>query len=361
MKKILGVTLAAAALCAAPAFAATPFGEYASLSGFGTLGAVTSDNSTDAFVRDGAPTGAKGKPSWNVDSKLGVQLDAKANDWLSATVQVLAEQRYTPEVSAKFEWAFVKIKPVDGLNIRVGRTAPAMFMVSDSRNVGFANTWVRPPNEVYSLAGMKNLTGVDASYRLELAGTSLTLAVLAGNSQFDNVNSHLQVKKMRGLNLVWDSDYGSFRLGRVIADVHVPGFGPGGSEVVDGYTFTGLGYQFDNGDWVVGAEHVERAADFFAPQVNSKGWYVMGGRRFDSVLPYVSAAGTKNQSAMNVLNGEQSTYALGLRWDAQSGVAVKAQFEHADPKGTMGVSFAPLVGAVRSKTNALSLVVDFVF
>lgn len=82
----------AATLTAASAGAATPFGDYLTLSGFGTVGAVITDNSEDVFVREGAPEGATRAASWKVDTKLGLQADVRA-DWFGATVQVLTEQR----------------------------------------------------------------------------------------------------------------------------------------------------------------------------------------------------------------------------------------------------------------------------
>lgn len=193
----------AAALVAAPALAATPFGDHVSLSGFGTVGVVSSDNDDVDFVRDGSPKGAGRRESWAVDSKLGIQADIKATSWLSATFQVLAEQRYEPGVKADLEWGFVTLKPVDGLSVRLGRTSPTVFAVSDSRNVGYANTTIRMPNEVYSLNTLKRLHGVDASYRANVAGTWLTVSAMAGDGRTGTARApSLGSEKVRGLNVV---------------------------------------------------------------------------------------------------------------------------------------------------------------
>lgn len=359
------LALAASACLGTQAFAETRFGDYVSLSGFGTLGVASSDSSAADFVRDGAPKGTGGKASWNVDSKLGVQADVKANEWLSATVQVLAEQRYEPGVKADFEWAFVKIKPMDKLNIRLGRTAPAMFMVSDTRNVGYANVMVRQPNEVYSLAGLKRLTGGDASYGFSIAGTTLTVQGMAGKSEVKNSPTAgvltLEAKNVRGLNAVWDTDYGSFRLGHVKADVVVPAnVSPTGAAFTTGYTFTGLGYQWDNQSTVVSAEYVERKVTP-TTAFNAKGWYVMGGYRFGKFLPYAVVANASTEDPkVNWVGGNQRSYGAGVRWDVVTGAAIKVQLERVDPKNTLGTSFS-LQGQQPAKTNVLSVVVDFVF
>lgn len=366
VKKNALIALAAASVCCTPVFAEARFGDYVTLSGFGTVGVASSDNDKADFVRDGAPQGAGKKESWKVDSKLGLQANITANDWLSGTLQVLAEQRYEPGVKADLEWAFVKIKPMDGLSIRLGRTSPAMFMISDTRNVGYANTPVRMPNEVYSLAALKRLSGGDVSYTFGALGTSFTVSAMAGQSHVENVNMYYKAKNVRGVNLQWDTSYGNFRVGQVRTTNVVPDFGGPGITLYDPYKFSGVGYSLDNGKVVIGAEYVKRQSKLAPTVVDSDGWYVLGGYRFGNLLPYVSAAETKLTSGPgNVLNGKQTTYAMGMRWDFVSGAALKVQYERVDPKGTMGVSFPTPVPfgppTVRDKTNVLSVVVDFVF
>jgi hypothetical protein len=353
----------AATLATAPSFAATSFGDYVSLSGFGTVGVVSSDNNDVDFVRDNAAKGAGRKESWAVDSKLGVQADIKANSWLSATFQVLAAQRFESSVNADLEWGFVKLKPLEGLSIRIGRTPPTVFMVSDSRNVGYANTTVRMPNEVYALNTFTSLRGVDASYRMAIGGTSLTATAMAGDGKFDSVRAKLDSKDVVGLNLTWDTDFGSFRAGQVSTDVILPAaISPTGSDSKIPYTFTGVGYQLERGDLLVSAEYVERKVEGIFPFLGTKGWYVMGAYRFGNLTPYLTVSRTTaDEPAINFLNGNQSSTAVGVRWDAVAGAAVKLQFEAIDPKGTKGVSFSPLATGPHDKTNVVSVAVDFVF
>ncbi len=365
-KQIPLMLLSAAALCGGSALAEVRFGENLTLSGFGTLGLASSDGDVD-FVRDGSPQGASNNASWKVDSKLGLQADLKATSWLSGTVQVLSDQRYKPGIKSELEWAFVKLKPMDGLNIRVGRTGPAIFMVSDSRSVGYANTMVRQPNEVYSLASLHRLEGVDVAYSFGVAGTTLTLQAMAGNSELGNsARGVIDAKKVRGINAVWDTRLGSFRLGRIQADAMVPstslppGFIPPGSRFASGYTFSGLGYLWDDGASVVAAEYVKREVAPPFKFFGNKGWYVMGGYRFGNFLPYVMVAEGSAEPG-NPVVGDQRTLAAGVRWDVVSGAAIKLQLEHVDPKGTVGSSFSLLSSQRPAKTNVLSITVDFVF
>lgn len=359
--RLNAVALAAATFFSLPAVAQTQFGEHVTLSGFGTLGVVSSDSKAVDFVRDGAPEGAGRDASWKVDSKLGLQAHFTATDWLSGTVQVLTEQRYEPDLTADFEWAFVRIKPLDGLSIRLGRTAPAMFMVSDTRNVGYANTLVRQPNEVYSLAGLKQLDGGDISYSFGMGSTNMTVQGFFGKSKFDTTvqPDPFEAEKVRGLNVVWDTPWGSFRAGQVTADVIVTTIlGPVPRKV--GYEFRGVGYQWDDGTSLFAAEYVERNVPAPLTSASAKGWSALGGYRFGKFLPYVMVANGKVPSDSPIA-GDQRTYAAGVRWDVMNGAAVKLQLEHVDPKGGLGSSFSLLGTAPREKANVLSLAVDFVF
>ena len=92
-------------------------------------------------------------------------------------------RRVEHEKNMEIEWAFVKAAPLPGLSLRVGRMAMPNYMVSDSRNVGFANTWLRPPNEVYGLASLPRSEGANVTYSHELGSVRLTGTVLGGNSE----------------------------------------------------------------------------------------------------------------------------------------------------------------------------------
>lgn len=150
LNKMTGCAFAAAALCAAPALAATQFGEQVTLSGFGTIGATVTDNSDAQFRSDlRQPRGADESVDFGVDSKLGLQANAKFNDTFSAVGQLLVSRRSSK--AASLEWLYGQAKLPMGFTAKLGRMVLPTFMVSDSRNVGYAAHWLRAPHEVYSL------------------------------------------------------------------------------------------------------------------------------------------------------------------------------------------------------------------
>jgi hypothetical protein len=336
------------------AHADNSFEDHFTFSGFGTL-ALTQTSTNDAqYVRDIQQYGATEHASFNNDSDLGLQLTGKVNSWLSGTIQVLSVERHDPNISTEVEWAFLKAQPVENLSIRIGRMELPMFAISDSRYVGYANSWVRPPNEVYGLALLQPLDGADVSYRMPIAGTSLTVTGLVGNSHayFENLPNNIQEHDVHGANVLWETDWVSLRVGRVTSEANTSFLVPGQSDL---YTFTGVGALMDHNNIVAQAEWVKRTSENYGPYVNAEGWYVLGGYRFGKVLPYASVAAVGDTA-------HQSTVALGVRWDAFKSAAVKFQFDRVDTKGTEGVSFAQAIPTFgMDKVYVGTVAIDFVF
>src|SRR6185369_2563780 len=70
-------------------------------------------------------------------------------------------------------------------SVRIGRIVLPTFMVADSRKVGYANPWVRPPVEVYGLIPITQNDGLDASYRVVWGETASTVQANVGQSDID--------------------------------------------------------------------------------------------------------------------------------------------------------------------------------
>ena len=142
-----------------------------SFSGFGTLGVVHSnDHDADFTSTIFKPNGTGYSHDWSpaVDSLIGAQVIANFTPRLSAMLQVTSQQNYDNTYTPRVEWANIKYELTPEASIRVGRTVLASFLVSDTRNLGYANPWVRPPVEVYSLVPIDSSDGIEASYRLHI-------------------------------------------------------------------------------------------------------------------------------------------------------------------------------------------------
>ena len=188
-----------------------------SFNGFATLGAVYSDEDQADFVSSWLlqPNGAGHTSDWHagVDTKLGGQLDIQFNPAFSAVLQVVVQRQednaWTPEI----EWANIKYQFNDNLSLRLGRTVLQTFMVSDTRLVGYANPWIRGPQEVYQLNPLTNFDGLDLTYSQEFDSGRNIMQLNIGQSNRDIIRDG-QIRARNGLVLIntFEVDFATLRL-----------------------------------------------------------------------------------------------------------------------------------------------------
>lgn len=368
-----------------------------SLSGFATLGLVKTDTDLAHYAMTGQPRGATEDVSAEVDSKLGVQLGAKFNPMFSATLQVLTKQNGKGNFNPKVEWAFVKAQLVPSVSVRLGRMGAPFFAVSDFRDVGFANTTVRPPHDVYAQVPVSHFDGADVTYQTATGLGTLTAQVFGGGST-DTINrTDIDLKKFLGFNVTLETDSGlSLRVGHMTGKLTVKSTQLNGlvaalratpfKSVADQLdpndkeaAFTGVGATWDQGEWLLNAEYTQRRMETNVPDTNA--WYVTAGRRFGHWTPYmtVSQVRTVDTNVVNTiqpLNAQlamlkgvvdativpvnQKTLAVGTRWDFYRNFAFKAQIDHVRPNG-VGFFSRVQPGFNSRSVNVVSVAVDTVF
>lgn len=371
-----------------------------SLSGFGTLGLVRTSTDDGQYALFGQVRGADKDPSAEVDSKLGVQVGAKFNNMFSGTVQVLTKSNGKGNFMPGVEWAFLKAQVTPALAVRAGRMGAPFFAVSDFRDVGFANTALRPPKDVYDQVPVSHFDGADASYQLATPVGTLTGQVFGGKASDTSQRYKVEVKSMAGFNATLETDAGlTLRLGyaegkltvgnaplnSLVATLRATPFASVGDQLDPNNSkasFSGVGLTWDQGEWLVNAEYTQRRIKSFLSDTD--GWYVLVGHRFGPLTPYltVSEARTVNSNVNNTIptatpqltalkmavdglvEGQrhtQKTVALGARWDFARNFAFKAQWESVRPEGR-GYFISTNANWGNGKTvNVFSVALDTVF
>lgn len=323
-------------------------GSAIKISGFGT-GALTWTDTDDAqFARSGQASGAGKRPRTGVDSNLGLQADVQINDWLSVTGQGLVRKAGDDNYGAEATLAFAKAKLSDNVSVRVGRTGLALFMISDSRNVGFANIMLRAPQEVYGQVSTLSLDGVDLTWQQNIGSTTVTAQAAYGDSRDTPAGGgRLETKGQRVLGLTVEHGPVTLRLSRSDTKVSLETsyFTLPETEA----SFTGAGVLVDWNNIVAQTEYA--SIKLFGTEAPA--WYAMAGYRMGKLLPYYS------HSKISGLRGQQKTDTLGLRWDAFSSAAVKFQIDRVAPEGA-GLLTAVKPG-FRGPVTVGAVSVDFIF
>jgi hypothetical protein len=368
------------------------------ISGFGTAALTATDTNDVEYARFNQAAGVGKSPRPGVDSNFGIQGSARINDWLSFTAQGLARKNARDSYGAELSWAFAKFKVSDEISIRVGRIGMPVYMISDFRQVGYANTMIRPSQEVYGQIYGDSYDGIDAMVQHNFGDTTVTAQVGIGKmSTKVTGDNRIDYKPATTIHIVAENGPFTVRFGRADAKVSLEGSetldgllsilrGAGMGKVanelsvtdVDG-SFTSLGFTMDYKNVLVQTEYAVRKTDSLVIHDTSS-YYAMLGYRFGKFTPYYYYGNVKQDSDrayaglpttgalaplsagvnMAMKAGLQSTNALGLRWDFHPSAAFKVQVDHVKPRDGSG-TFLNAKPGFRDAVNVYAAGVDFVF
>lgn len=395
------VVLLALSFAATSAFAedTNNGGPTLTVSGFGTAALTTTNNDQAQFARPNQPSGVGTNVGAGVDSDFGVQLTGKINPWLSLVAQGLVNKDASDSYGGELTWAFAKFKINDDWNIRVGRMELPVYMISDYQNVGYANTMIRPPVEMYTQVTVQNIDGADAIYQHSFGDTTFTAQFGVGSSNSQNSGGFdIKFRDLTALNLVLENGPFTVRFGRVDTKFTVDTLASLNAEVTAlnslGFTqqanelninsvhgsFTSLGASMDWKDIVAQAEYGKRKTDVLTvPDTTS--WYTMVGYRIGKFLPYYNHAAARQDSATTVSGipnipqlapliagadafasaaPKQSTNSIGVRWDFYKSVDFKFQIDRVSPDSGGG-TFVHAQPGFTGPVTVYAAGIDFVF
>jgi hypothetical protein len=405
--QISAIALAVAA--ALPSLAAAVDFSY---SGFSTGGYAQTDEDRAQVGFSGQPEGIDSDGSFEADSKLGLQATARFNDMFSATVQGVAYADLTSEWEPRLDWAYVRFQPLSSLSARAGYLRAPVFMYSDSVFIGYANSWVRTPYDVYRLSPVYQLRGVDVVWRETFGKATVTLQPYFGDSEVEAGADKTTIEVKEWYGAVASVELGSLMLRagyskiRLPSDAHnvqldpaiaalrsmVPRGCTGCAIDADRMDMAGLqmnlfsaGVQYDDGSNLVIAEYADRSTgsivtnDLYAA-------YATYGHRFGPLMPYgtysitrrngvessaipagspfAALAGVVN-NVLSATTNDQSTYGFGVRYEVPAfsvlkGAIAKLQYDHFDAKAGNG-TFINVQPGFDGDADMISASFDLIF
>ena len=156
------------------------------LRGFGTL-AATWQHSSEAGVDYrrfvGQPKGVSdGEIEFQPDSIFGAQIDVPFGRDFSANVQGVTRLRADGDWHPTISQAYLRYSPDDSWVFRAGRLGYDIYLLAESRQVGYSYLAMRPAPEVYGLLGNDDVDGADVTYTRRIGRGLLRARVFGGES-----------------------------------------------------------------------------------------------------------------------------------------------------------------------------------
>jgi hypothetical protein len=341
-----------------------------SISGYGTIGGTLTSDSHFAYHHDGTEfSGAAKQFDLGLESRLGVQAVVDFGSGFSVTAQELIRERGSSDFSLGTEWLYLQYVPDPKLKLRLGRVVVGTFLLSDSRNVGYAAPWFRAPNELYGSGPIQFLDGGQALWNSNVGPVGLGLQASFGNTKLsylsDGVTSDVTVKNM--YNLSASLQYRDLLVRVAQTTINVPTSLPLSATLVIPFelkdTFTTVGMQYDNGTAIVMAEWARRtdtnAPVLGVPVAASREWYAAGGWRFGKLTPLLIYGKYEPSNSLVQPAGNYGTWSASLRYDVIRNIALKAQVSR--PQAGNSTYWVTSDPTTDKRVNVYSLGADFVF
>jgi hypothetical protein len=375
------------------------------LRGFGTVGVVGNSTSGAHFIRDILqPGGVAGGWSSAVDSRLGLQANFRLTDQIEGVAQVVSMYNYDGSYRPGLEWAFVSYSPDPAFKVRLGRLGWDVYMLSDSRNVGYSYLWVRPPVEYFGQLQIPHVDGADVVVKHQLGGGIASAKLYAGLADQKvpsppTADYDLAGSVVRGVNLDYQKGAWQFRVGYTAVKVEneLPGLvpllgalsvsGPGAAALGADLSLAGktieivsAGTVFENGPWQAQLMVNRFTSDtLIFPQKDSG--YLLLGYRIDKWTPFVNFAATRSVGAsqrrtglplpnpldtavattLAVAQSRQNTLSLGVRYDFMRNADLKVQLDRVRVSDHAALLWRNARADWNGHATILSVALDFVF
>jgi hypothetical protein len=377
------------------------------LRGFGTLAATTHDADDIEFRRNTGQGRALESNTLGLftDSVAGAQVNVRAGDDLQAVLQGVTRMTVEGDFKPSVTQAFLRYSPDDSLVMRAGRFGIDIYLLAESRQVGYSYVPLRPSTEFYGLLANDAVDGADVSYRLRVGSGLVRGRVFAGRGADEMAfadRTHLSVDSDI-LGACLDYLYGGWTarvaIGRWRYDSH-----PSIPELVAGLRMTGapqalavaddldqptfqsqgiqLGVAYDDGP--LQAQLLWGGIDsdpIYGPDTRSL--YAFTGYRMRQWTPFASFSSSRDRAPMyttglpdipelapmndavasmqSSVRTTQRTASIGFRYDVSAHVDLKFQLDRVKLTDTALVFDRRVDPGRDAHMTIAAMAIDFVF
>ena len=348
--------------------------------------------------------------SFGQHSLFALQTDVDLTETLSFTTQLLAHASAGRD--SGLEWAYLTWQPSKRWRFMAGKLRTPLYLHSDTIDVGFSYPWIIPPQAVYTPYSPSDITGLSAAYQFNIQEWGIETKAYWGRFEgaitvLDENPVGIKVDKQGGLILALNR--GNLRLRasyhRAAVEIKAPALArlagalrqSGFNKSADSLntktdiSFMQAGVSYDALDYFLKAEWTRVSSSPAFGVISYDSYYLSGGHTFYpfnlSITPHATFANISIDDAPPPVNenlelapaplrlaylgvfqsdliGNDSLQRLsvGLRWDVNPAVALKAEWVHlrADRDQRGFFKFDPAADFDR-KANLFLLGLEWVF
>ncbi len=394
--------------------------EWIKFDGFGTLGAYKGSSSV-AGVRTDQKQSIYSLQEWRFDGDTQASIQATLNPMgkLKGVLQLISKKDVDGTNRPSVEWAYVAYPITSEIDFKIGRTVAPIFLMSDYRNLNYAQTTARPQSEIYQVNPITFQDGATARWDKKVGSGMMQVEGFWGKTKVSVPGGTVDLNRVKGLSLKWSQDSWAVRGGYSWYDANLsaPGVEASikflqslsplacancASVIANTAPITGikatiatLAASYDDGVWIGQAEWAKRDTNTVII-TSVTGWNLLGGYRVGDYTPYVGVGSYTIDSSkptfapgpyaplalkaqLNYLNASylgtgdstRDVISVGVRWDLAKNFALKLQLEQMKMKyplvgGSTGYQTYPtsLLGVPSGfdgRVSMLTLNLDFVF
>jgi hypothetical protein len=399
--------LFALVICVTGAHAQDFDGARFTVRGFGTVGATTHDADGVEYRRNtGQGEGVEsGEVDFGTDSLAGVQFSGRISSKFDVVLQGVGRQGADGEWTARVSQGFLRWSPDESFVLRAGRVGYDIYLLAESRQVGYSYLAVRPSPEFYGQITNDDLDGADVSYTRRMGPGLARARVFGGGGSgvlaFADGTTRDAAGDVYGATLDYiyrgwtgriayvrfNYDAGS-DMPLLVGALRATGF-PSAVAVADdldkdAYLSDGvqIGFAYDDGPILAQLMYGAVTSDSLAgPEFDKT--YALFGYRFGQWTPFLAQAGSTDRNPVRdaglppvpqlaplnaavvgiqmATRSTQRTTSLGLRYDLSSHIDFKLQvdFTHIN-NSSLIFDRRPVPGTPFDMT-VITAAMDFVF
>ena len=163
-------------------------------------------------AEDASYQGYENSISFRHHSLFALQTEVDLTQTFSFTTQLLAHA--SEQKDTGLEWAYLTWRPSNSWNFKAGKLRTPFLFHSDTLDLGYAYPWIIPPQQVYTPYLFPNFTGLSAAYQFNVGDFDIETEAYWGNfeGKISVVDNLVDVKADNMRGLILDVYRGNLRL-----------------------------------------------------------------------------------------------------------------------------------------------------